>query len=144
MTLKLRHCLPQKIILLSSLLVCLLATSQRAEAHDLGGADLLLVSPLYWQESNFTRTPSRLGGSLALVPACAGAGAGALVGYTIGLPFGQQEKTAFVPAALIGLATLGTANTVAGAPFYVVEKVFFDLPAAIAKSHRSSQVDDIY
>lgn len=126
----------RKIILTASLLLCLLGTTAAAQAHSTGGTDLLLVSPLYWQESNFTKVPSRIGGSLALVPACAGAGAGALVGYTIGLPFGQPDKAALVPAALIGISTVELVNTAAGAPFFVVEKVFYDLPSAIIDSHK--------
>ncbi|MCI5210241.1 MAG: hypothetical protein D3910_15935 [Candidatus Electrothrix sp. ATG2] len=119
-----------KSIILSLLL--LFGLVSEACAHDPSGISYLI--PFYDEASAFTIVPAYTGAIVSIVPGAIVGGGGYLIGYTVGLPFGKEKEfanNAFEYPAM-GIVHLGGA--VAGAPFFILEKVFYDFPRYLLES----------
>ncbi len=108
-------------------ILLILLTSSASKSHAHGQLSQYLL-PFYENASNFTLIPAYTGTFISAVPGLIIGGGGYVIGYTAGLPFDKEED--FSEAAFIlsagGITMLG--GTVAGFPFFVLEKTFYDFP----------------
>lgn len=116
------------------LLLLHVVSAPKAHAH---GPDILLP-PLYKGESNFTLIPAYTGMAVSAVPGAVLGTGGYIIGYAAGLPFGREKEFAdnAFSYPMIGITMLGSA--VAGAPFYLLEKVFYDFPCSLLESDKQT------
>ena len=131
------------VILLTALLV-IGSLSPSAYAHS--GAlplDTIMLPPMYRGESAFTQIPATVGGLATTLPALAIGGTSYFVGSIIGASFNREKKIATMSAIYSGIGTIWLGSTVAGAPFYIVEKTFYDLPTAIYHNFHPKQEKNI-
>lgn len=111
-------------------LLLLVVPVPKAHAH----GPAMFLPPFYERESDFTVIPAYTGVIVSAVPGAVIGGGGYVIGYAAGLPFGREEEFAensfLYPFA--GIIMLG--GTVVGAPFFILEKVFYDLPCYLLES----------
>ncbi|XCN71719.1 MAG: hypothetical protein Q3M24_15575 [Candidatus Electrothrix aestuarii] len=122
-----------KILVISLLLV--IGSISNAVAHDLSGLRIekILVCRLYENKSAFTQVPAGIGGLVSTVPAFVIGSAGYLVGYGLGFPLGKEEEFAQGSVFITGFGLIQLGSGIVGAPFFVVEKIFYDLPQYLFK-----------
>jgi len=116
------------IVIVSLLLIS--GVVSEAAANDLGG-DELIVFPLYQSSSEFTRLPAQLGAWIGAVPGVVVGGAGYIVGYGVGIPFGKENQFAINTALVPALSCTWLGSAITGAPFFIVELVLVDLPQSL-------------
>lgn len=104
-----------------------------------------VVPELYRNESELTTIPAFIGGSAFAIPATIATGSLGLIGYGIGLPFGLESDFAQITGAFTwyttGYIPTKAGSFIAGAPFYILEKAFYDVPNALFFGNKKSPDD---
>lgn len=112
----------------------------QSRAHDTGGLFAEMFSPgLYEDESAFTLIPARIGSITFALPAYIIGGTVYLAGYTLGLPFDKEDEFSAV-GVYTGLGILRLGGYAAGAPFYAIEKTFYDIPLSRLRKKETDTV----
>ena len=113
--------------LIVSLLLVLGVTSETV-AHDAGGCfEEMLIFSAYRNESAFIVAPALLGGLISALPAFVVGGAGYVITYGTGLPFGKEKDFSMRAAAAPGFEIVRLGSSIASAPFFILEKVLVNL-----------------
>ena len=119
------------IILLLFMFKIIILFSTESAAHDTGGLFAEMFTPsLYEDQSAFTLIPATVGEITLSIPAFLIGGTVYLAGYTIGLPFDKEDEFSAL-GIYTGFGVFRLGGYTAGAPFYAIEKTFYDIPVLI-------------
>ena len=112
-------------------------------SHSGGGIITAFLFPsLYEDESAFTLIPASIGSIAFTIPAYILGGTVYVFGYALGHPFGKEKEISTTAGIYTGLGVLRLGGYTAGAPFYVLEKAFYDVPNALFFGNEPSQSND--
>lgn len=123
----------KKIPLVLIISLCLFSFNPKfSSAHDGSGIIAAFLFPsLYENESAFTLIPASIGSLAFTIPAYIFGGTAYVFGYALGHPFGKSKEFSSVTVMYTGIGVLRIGGYTAGAPFYILEKAFYDAPNAL-------------